>query len=72
MNFPMQYPIFQFFYWLLNTAGLGGIVWMLLLAGAALLYGFIINWVRTGSQADEDEVYAYPTPGLHQHEAHKD
>ena len=26
MNFPMDYPIFQFFYWLVNTPGLGGIV----------------------------------------------
>lgn len=65
MNFPMQYPIFQFLYWLLNTSGLGGAAVMILGGGSLVTYLLILYWIREGAQADEADVYAYPTPGLH-------
>lgn len=66
MNFPMEYPVFQFFYWLVNTAGLGGIVVALLGGGSVLAYALTLRWIR--SAADERDTYAYPTPGLHRGE----
>jgi hypothetical protein len=68
MNFPMEYPIFQFFYWLVNTAGLGGVVVALLGGGAVLVYGLITLWIRRGAAADEEDVYTYPTSALHHHQ----
>lgn len=69
MNFPMEYPLFQFFYWLVNTAGLGGICVAVLGGGAALVYGLITFWIRSGAAAAEEDIYTYPTSALHtQHE----
>lgn len=67
MNFPMDRPIFQFFYFLLNTPGLGGIAVSLVAATCLTSYGLILRWIRKGAQADEAEEYAYPTPALHSH-----
>ena len=64
MNFPMLQPIYQFFYWLVNTAGLGGVVLLLLIPGAALAAIWTLSWIRDGSQAKESETYSYPTPTL--------
>lgn len=67
MNFPMDNPLFQFFYWLVNTAGLGGIVVAVIGGGSLLVYALTLRWIRQGGQSDEPETYAYPTPALHQH-----
>ena len=64
MNFPMEYPIFQFFYWLVNTTGLGGIIVALVGGGSVLAYALPLRWIRNGAQADERDTYAYPTPTL--------
>ena len=68
MNFPMTQPIFQFFYWLVNTPGLGGVVLLLLIPGAALAAFFTLNWISKGRQAKESETYSYPTPSIHHNE----
>ncbi len=68
MNFPMQYSLFQFFYWLVNTPGLGGIAVAVVGGGSMLAYTLTLRWIRKGAQAGEPETYAYPTPALHQHE----
>jgi hypothetical protein len=67
MNFPMDNPLFQFFYWLVNTAGLGGIVVGLVGGGSLLAYALTLRWIHQGGQSDEAETYAYPTPALHNH-----
>ena len=68
MNFPMDYPVFKFFYWLLNTPGLGGIIVSILAGTILLTFGKTLRWIILGGQAAENEVYTYPTSGLHEHE----
>ena len=67
MNFPMEYPIFRFFYLLINTAGLGGIAAMLLGVGSISASLLMLRWIRRGADAPEPETYAYPTSALHRH-----
>jgi hypothetical protein len=67
MNFPMQYPLFQFFYWLVNTPGVGGVTVALVGGGSLLTYALTLRWIHAGSQAKESDTYAYPTPALHEH-----
>lgn len=67
MNFPLDNPIFQFFYWLVNTAGLGGLIVGLIVIISVSAYGSALRWIARGAQADELETYAYPTPALHEH-----
>ena len=62
MNFPMEYPIFQFLYWLFNTAGVGGILVGLVGGGVILGYGLTLRWIVCGAKAPEREGYAFPTP----------
>ncbi len=67
MNFPLDNPIFQFLYWLVNTAGLGGLTVGLIVLISVTAYGSALRWIATGARADEPEEYAYPTPALHEH-----
>ncbi|MBM4422043.1 MAG: hypothetical protein FJ030_01460 [Chloroflexi bacterium] len=67
MNFPMQYPLFQFFYWLVNTAGLGGLAVAIVGGGSVLTYFFTLRWIARGGGDDRAETYPYPTPALHKH-----
>lgn len=68
MNFPMQYPIFQFFYWLVNTAGLGEVAVAIVGSGSLLAYFLTLRWIAHGGRTDDPETYAYPTPALHMRE----
>lgn len=67
MNFPLDNPIFQFFYWLVNTAGMGGLTVGLIVVVAVGAYGGALYWIARGAQAGEAETYAHPTPALHKH-----
>jgi len=67
LNFPLENPIFQFLYWLVNTAGLGGLVVGLIAVISVGAYGSALRWIARGAQAEEPETYAYPTPALHDH-----
>ncbi len=69
MNFPMEYPIFQFFYWVVNTASLGGIAVSLVGGGSVLAYFLTLRWIAEGGRVSDAETYAYPTPALHHHES---
>jgi hypothetical protein len=70
MNFPLEYPIFRFFYWLVNTPGLGGIAVSFVGGGSMLACALTLRWIRKGAMADEVESYAYPTPALHHDNGH--
>jgi len=71
MNFPMEYPIFQFFYWVVNTASLGGIAVSLVGGGSVLAYFLTLRWIADGGRVSGVDTYAYPTPSLHHHESEK-
>ena len=69
MNFPMEIPIFQFFYWVVNAPSLGGIVASLVGGGSVLAYFLTLRWIEDGGSTGDSEVYSYPTPALHHHES---
>ncbi len=66
MNFPMQYPIFQFFYQLVNTGGVGGLI--IALEGIALVggYGLMLRWIAAGAKEPERETHLFPPHELHE------
>lgn len=70
MNFPLEYPLFRFLYWLINTPGLGGFVAILLGLGSTVSALLALRWIRQGAEVAEAETYTYPTPTLlgHKHE----
>jgi hypothetical protein len=65
MNFPLEYAILRFFYWLVNTPGLGGVAVSLVGGGSLLGYALTLRWIRKAAAVPEAECYAYPTPALH-------
>jgi hypothetical protein len=67
MRFPIDNPIFQFFFWLVDTPGLGGLIVGLIVVVFVSASGSALRWIAQGAQADEAETYAYPTPALHKH-----
>jgi hypothetical protein len=64
MLFPMENPLFQFLYALVDTPGLGGIAVALVGGGSITAYFFALRWIRNGANADENETYTYPTSAL--------
>jgi hypothetical protein len=67
MNFPDE-PFFRFVYWIINTPSIGGLV-VVLASGAMLISALVIlYWVMRGAQADESDVYVYPTETLLGHD----
>ncbi len=67
MHFPLDNPIFQFFFWLVDTPGVGSLVVGLIVIIWVFAAGSTLRWIARGAQADEPEEYAYPTPALHKH-----
>lgn len=45
MNFPLEQPLFQFFYWLVNTPGMGAIIIGLVIGSAILLFVTTLRWI---------------------------
>ncbi len=68
MNFPLEYPVFQFLFWFVNTAGVGGVVVALVGLGSLLSYLLVLRWISLAKQEDDASTYTYPTPALHPHE----
>lgn len=70
MNFPLEYPLFRSLYWLINTAGVGGLVAISLGLASSFSALLALRWIKRGAEADEKETFAYPTPTLlgHEHE----
>lgn len=67
MNFPLEHPIFQFFYLLVNTHGVGSL-FAALAGGGSLLYYFLTLRRIRSAKGDGGPTYTFPTPALHQHE----
>ncbi|MBI5353131.1 MAG: hypothetical protein HZB50_10875 [Chloroflexi bacterium] len=59
MNFPLEQPLFQFFYWLVNTAGVGSAVVGLLVGTAVTTFALTLRWIASAKSA-EQESYSYP------------
>lgn len=67
MNFPMEHPIYQFFYWLVNTPGVGSAFAAAAGIGSIAAYFLILRHIRAAKDA-RGVTYAYPTPILHTHQ----
>jgi len=65
MNFPLENPFYQLAYWLINTPGLGGLAALAVGGISVLAYGLTLRWIALGAREPSKEVYAYPTPALH-------
>jgi len=69
MNFPLDNPLFQLFYWLIDTAGIGGIAAILVGVGSVSMYAITFYWIYLGSKEDDPDTYSFPTTALfHDHE----
>ncbi|GAB4504975.1 MAG: hypothetical protein Fur0043_19700 [Anaerolineales bacterium] len=69
MNFPMQFPLYQFFHWLVNTPGVGSAVAALAGIGSITTYALTLRHIRAAKD-EAGETYWYPTPALHQSDDH--
>lgn len=69
MNVPIDLPIFQFFYWLVNTPGVGSAFAAAAGIGSITVYFFILRGIRAAK--DEGVTYSYPTPAIHHQEDEK-
>ena len=62
MNFPLDHFLFQFFYWLVNTPGIGAGIVGLLVGGAVLTFFLTLRWIFSAKQAERE---AHPYPPKH-------
>jgi hypothetical protein len=65
MNFPMDNPLFQFLYALVNNPGLGGLAAALVAGGSVGVYALTLRWISGAGKENERETFSYPTPALH-------
>ena len=59
MNFPLEQHLFQFFYWLVNTPGVGAAVVGLLVGTVVIAFALTLRWIASAKSA-EQESYPYP------------
>ncbi len=62
MNFPLEQPLFQFFYWLVNTAGVGSAVVGLLVGIAVTTFALTLRWIASAKDVGQE---SYPYPPKH-------
>jgi hypothetical protein len=67
MNFPMEYPFFRFFYWLVNTPGIGSLIVALAGISSIAAYAFTLHSIHAAKD-EPSETYTYPTPALYEHD----
>ena len=67
MNFPLEYPFYQLFYFLVNTPGVGSALAGIAAVGSLAGYFFTLRNIRAAKD-EPGEVYSYPTPALHHEE----
>ncbi len=70
MHLPPDNLLIDFLYWMINTAGVGGLAVGLIGGGSLLAYAATLWWIHKGGEALESDVYVYPTPSLHEHADH--
>jgi hypothetical protein len=68
MNFPLDYPLFRLVYWLVDTAGIGGIIALLVGGGSLTIYLLTLRWIAKGGDVDDPETYVFPTSTLLDHD----
>ncbi len=71
MNFPIDNPILQALYWLVNTAGVGGLIVGLLATSTVTAVALMLRRIAATDQPAEGEQFAYPTTALHHYEPPK-
>jgi len=59
MNFPLEQPIFQFFYWLINTPGMGAAIVGMVVGSAVLLFITTLRWIRAAKDIGS-EIFQTP------------
>ena len=62
MNFPLEQPLFQFFYWLINTAGVGSGIVGLIVGSAIVSFAWTLRWITSAKNTQEE---AHPFPPQH-------
>ena len=62
MNFPLEQPLFQFFYWLVNTPGVGAAVVGLLVGAAVTTFALTLRWIASAKDSAQE---SYPYPPQH-------
>lgn len=62
MNFPLEQPLFQFFYWLVNTPGVGAAVVGLLVGIAVTSFALTLRWIASAKNMEQQ---SYPFPPQH-------
>ncbi|GAB4565021.1 MAG: hypothetical protein Kow0047_15240 [Anaerolineae bacterium] len=60
MNFPLEYPVYRFLYWLFNTAGVGGAIVTVIAVTLIVSYGAMLRWIARGAEAPETRSYLFP------------
>ena len=68
MNFPIDNPILQAVYWLVNTAGVGGLIVGLLGASIVTAVALMLRWIAAADRLSEREQFSYPTTAFHHYE----
>jgi hypothetical protein len=61
MNFPDE-PLFRFFYWLVNTPGVGSAAVALLVGAAVTTFFITLRWIASARNEGEE---ALPFPPEH-------
>jgi len=62
MNFPIDQPLFQFFYWLINTPGVGSAIVGLIVGAAVASFAWTLRWIASAKNTAEE---AHPFPPQH-------
>ena len=67
MNFPMEIPAYYFFYWFVNTPGIGSVFIFLVGGGSLLAYALTLRWIIGERYSEDEETFSYPTSAFHDH-----
>lgn len=60
MNFPLEQPLFQFFYWLVNTPGVGSGIIGLVVGTAVVLFAATLRWIHAAKDLGAESFLTPP------------